>query len=42
VNEDPLENGWFMKIKIDDKGLLELSNLLNKDQYDKHIKSDDE
>lgn len=42
VNEDPLENGWFMKIKIDEKGMLEFNKLLTKEQYDKHVEQDDE
>jgi len=32
VNEDPYENGWFFKIKMDDEG--ELENLMDAASYE--------
>lgn len=34
VNEDPSGDGWFLKIKIADKG--ELDDLMNEDAYKKY------
>jgi glycine cleavage system H protein len=37
VNEDPAGNGWFMKIKIKDKG--ELDKLMNEAEYADYLKT---
>ncbi|APF36889.1 glycine cleavage system protein GcvH [Chelatococcus daeguensis] len=37
VNEDPLGNGWFVKIKLSDAG--ELDGLMTEQQYDDYLKS---
>jgi glycine cleavage system H protein len=37
VNEDPAGNGWFMKIKLADKG--ELDGLMSETEYQVYLKS---
>jgi glycine cleavage system H protein len=37
VNEDPFGRGWFMKIRLKDKG--ELDALLTEEQYQDFLKS---
>lgn len=37
VNEDPAGRGWFMKIRIADKG--ELDGLMTEQQYQEYLKS---
>ena len=36
VNQDPMGEGWFFKLKLADKG--ELAKLMTKDQYDEFVK----
>ena len=37
VNESPMEQGWFMKLKLSDKGKEQFENLMNEDSYKSHI-----
>lgn len=35
VNEDPMEDGWIFKIKLEDAG--ELDELMDEDQYQEYV-----
>jgi glycine cleavage system H protein len=37
INEDPAGRGWFMKIKLNDKG--ELDGLMTEEEYQEFVKS---
>ena len=37
INEDPAGRGWFMKIKLSDRG--ELEDLMTEEQYQDYVKS---
>ncbi len=39
VNDDPYGNGWMIKVELDDKA--ELENLLNSEDYDAFVESEE-
>ncbi len=39
INDDPYEEGWMIKVKLDD--VAELENLLNSEDYDAFVESEE-
>lgn len=41
VNEAPLKEGWFIKIKVSEAGLEDFKNLMDEGKYKEHVDAEE-